>query len=131
MTPAMLPSLSLRDMQKQITTLQVAERFFDSVVLFALFETGVFNALARGPMQLEDLHAATEVRALRWSRRGQGRRCHPPEPDDPANQSERIHRSALSPASSALIRSRVSPMSSRSSRRAVTSRSAAAGVTRE
>jgi hypothetical protein len=46
MIPATPPALSLRDIQKQVATLQVAERFFDSVVLFALFESGVFRELA-------------------------------------------------------------------------------------
>lgn len=56
MTHSTLPSVSLRDIQKQVATLQVAERFFDSVVLFALFESGVFKALASGPKQLPELH---------------------------------------------------------------------------
>ena len=33
--------------------LQIAERFFDSVTLFALFETGVFKILSFGPKILE------------------------------------------------------------------------------
>lgn len=56
MNPSTLPPLSLRDIQKQVATLQVAERFFDSVVLFALFESGVFRALASGPKPLAELH---------------------------------------------------------------------------
>lgn len=52
MTRTTLPSLGLQDIQKQFATLQVAERFFDSVVLFALFESGVFRVLAGGPKPL-------------------------------------------------------------------------------
>lgn len=51
-----LPSLSLQDIKEQFATLQVAERFFDSVVLFALFESGIFRALASGPKQWLELH---------------------------------------------------------------------------
>ncbi|MGH9464060.1 MAG: methyltransferase [Thermoanaerobaculia bacterium] len=47
-TPS-LRSIGLADIQKQFATLQVAERFFDSIVLFALFDLGVFAALAEGP----------------------------------------------------------------------------------
>jgi SAM-dependent methyltransferase len=63
----MLPSISLRDIQRQVTTLQVAERFFDSVVLFALFENGVFSALASGPKQFAELHGTIggDVESLR------------------------------------------------------------------
>ena len=42
-------TISLKDIQKQVTVLQIAERFFDSATLFALFETGVFKALSSGP----------------------------------------------------------------------------------
>ena len=56
MTHSTLRSISLRDIQKQVATLQVAERVFDSVVLFALFESGVFKALAIGPKQLAEIH---------------------------------------------------------------------------
>jgi SAM-dependent methyltransferase len=56
MNSSMLSALSLRDIQKQVATLQVAERFFDSVVLFALFESGVFSALASGPRHFAELH---------------------------------------------------------------------------
>jgi hypothetical protein len=59
MNRSMLPSLSLRDIQKQVTTLQVAERFFDSVVLFALFGSAVFSAMASGPKQFGELHATS------------------------------------------------------------------------
>src|SRR5262249_51497646 len=37
--------------------LQIAERYFDSVVLFALFETGVFKILSDGPKTLEQIQA--------------------------------------------------------------------------
>jgi SAM-dependent methyltransferase len=57
-SPSTLRAPSLRDIQKQVATLQVAERFFDSVVLFALFEAGVFRALVDGPRQLAELHGA-------------------------------------------------------------------------
>jgi SAM-dependent methyltransferase len=53
-----MQTISLKDIQKQAATLQRAERFFDSVVLFALFEVGVLEALADGPQtfaQLQDL----------------------------------------------------------------------------
>jgi SAM-dependent methyltransferase len=56
MKPEMPLAPSLRDIQMQVAALQVAERFFDSVVLFALFESGVFRALANGPRQVADLH---------------------------------------------------------------------------
>jgi ubiquinone/menaquinone biosynthesis C-methylase UbiE len=57
MNGSTLTTLGLPNIQKQVATLQVAERFFDSVLLFALFETGVFRALASGPKQLAELHA--------------------------------------------------------------------------
>jgi precorrin-6B methylase 2 len=52
-----MQTISLKDIQKQVATLQRAERFFDSVVLFALFEVGVLESLANGPQtfaQLQD-----------------------------------------------------------------------------
>jgi len=48
---------SLDTVRRQAATLQVAERFFDSVVLFALFELGVFEHLATGAKDLDALHA--------------------------------------------------------------------------
>lgn len=51
----MQSSISLPDIQKQIATLTVAERFFDSVVVFALFNAGVFEALAVGPRTHKEL----------------------------------------------------------------------------
>ncbi len=50
-----MQTISLSDIQKQVGVLQVAERFFDSVVLFALLEAGVFNELASGPKSLGEL----------------------------------------------------------------------------
>lgn len=49
-------SLDLADIKKQVATLEIAEGLFDSVVLFALFELGVFRRLSDGPRDLEDLH---------------------------------------------------------------------------
>jgi 3-hydroxy-5-methyl-1-naphthoate 3-O-methyltransferase len=67
MSSPTLHAPSLRDIQKQVATLQVAERFFDSVVLFALFEVGVFRALADGPRPLAELSAVVggDVESLR------------------------------------------------------------------
>jgi precorrin-6B methylase 2 len=45
----------LADIQKQIAVLQVAERFFDSVTLFALFDVGVFGMLSSGPKRLHEI----------------------------------------------------------------------------
>ena len=47
--------ISLKHIQQQVATLETAERFFDSVVLFALFELGVFRVLAAGPKSLAEL----------------------------------------------------------------------------
>ena len=52
----MLSEIGLKDIKRQVATLAVAERFFDSAVLFALFELGVFRLLADGPRDLEALH---------------------------------------------------------------------------
>lgn len=49
----------LADIQKQIAVLQIAERFFDSVTLFALFESGVFKALSSGRKTLHEIQ--TEI----------------------------------------------------------------------
>jgi 3-hydroxy-5-methyl-1-naphthoate 3-O-methyltransferase len=51
-------SISLPDIQKQFALLEIAERFFDSVVLFALFETGVFRFISSGPKTMEELQNA-------------------------------------------------------------------------
>src|SRR4051812_46271413 len=59
-----MQTISLADIQKQVGVLQVAERFFDSVVLFALLETGVFHELASGPKTLSEL-----LHAVRGDRR--------------------------------------------------------------
>lgn len=50
---------SRADIQKQVAVLQIAERFFDSAVLFALCQTDVFKLLADGPKTLDDIHAST------------------------------------------------------------------------
>lgn len=50
-----LESSLLKDVRKQLATLELAERFFDSVVLFALYNLGVFRALSNGPKELETL----------------------------------------------------------------------------
>lgn len=51
-------SPSLPDIRKQLATLEIAERFFESAVLFALFELGVFGELASKPGELDGLHGA-------------------------------------------------------------------------
>ena len=53
----MLTEIGLKDIKRQVATLAVAERFFDSAVLFALFELGVFRSLADGPKDLATLNA--------------------------------------------------------------------------
>jgi precorrin-6B methylase 2 len=52
-----MKTLCLRDITKQVTTLSVAERYFDSFVLFALFDAGVLQHLASGPKSLGELQA--------------------------------------------------------------------------
>jgi SAM-dependent methyltransferase len=47
--------ISHADTFKQIELLETAERFFDSVILFALYETGVLKVLASGPKTLNDI----------------------------------------------------------------------------
>ena len=44
--------------RKQFAVLEIAHRFFDSITLFALFETGVFKALTSGPKTLREIHAS-------------------------------------------------------------------------
>jgi precorrin-6B methylase 2 len=51
--------LSLADIRNQFRTLAIAERFFDSAVLFALYELGVFELLAGGPLDLPELTRRT------------------------------------------------------------------------
>lgn len=41
--------------RKQIAVLQIAEHFFDSITLFALFETGVFKVLSSGRKTLPEI----------------------------------------------------------------------------
>jgi hypothetical protein len=50
-------SIELPDIKKQVATLQIAERYFESVVLFALFEVGVFEQLSDGTKSLVELQA--------------------------------------------------------------------------
>ncbi len=50
-----MQTVSLKDIQKQVAVLEIAERFFDSVTLFALFESGVFTILASGPKTLQEI----------------------------------------------------------------------------
>jgi hypothetical protein len=52
-----MKTLSLPDIQKQMATLAVTERYFESAVLFALFEVGVFEELATGPKTFAELDA--------------------------------------------------------------------------
>src|SRR5262249_34590060 len=50
-----MQTIPLKEIQKQVALLQIAERFFDSVTLFALFETGVFKLLSFGPKSLQEI----------------------------------------------------------------------------
>ena len=50
-----MQTIAFPDVAKQAETLEIAERFFDSVVLFALFDAGVFRVLASGPKSLQEL----------------------------------------------------------------------------
>jgi precorrin-6B methylase 2 len=50
-----IQSISLSDIRKQVAVLQVAERFFDSVTLFALFDSGVFKVLSSGSKTLQEV----------------------------------------------------------------------------
>jgi ubiquinone/menaquinone biosynthesis C-methylase UbiE len=50
-----MQNISLADIKKQVDVLQIAERFFDSAVLFALFETDIFKFLASGPKTVQEL----------------------------------------------------------------------------
>ncbi len=60
-------TLSLPDIRNQCETLSVAERFFDSAILFALHDVGAFEALATGPKTLDHLHnrVGGELESLR------------------------------------------------------------------
>src|SRR5690348_2292307 len=62
-----MQTISLPDIQKQVAVLAIAERFFDSVVLFALFENRVFDVLASGSKTFDEIRDATggDPRALR------------------------------------------------------------------
>ena len=48
--------IQFADIQKQVQTLELAESFFTSAVLFALYDLGVFRQLADGPQSLDALH---------------------------------------------------------------------------
>ena len=48
-------TIPLKEIQKQAALLQIAERFFDSVTLFALYETGVFKVLSFGSKSLQEI----------------------------------------------------------------------------
>ena len=50
-----MKTIALPDIHKQVATLSVAERFFDSIVLFALFDAGALKALSDGPRTLDEL----------------------------------------------------------------------------
>jgi SAM-dependent methyltransferase len=52
-----MQTIALRDIKKQAATLATAERIFDSVVMFALFDLGVFKLLAAGPKSADEIHA--------------------------------------------------------------------------
>jgi precorrin-6B methylase 2 len=52
-------TITLADIQKQVAILQIAERFFDSITLFALFEAGVFKVLSSGPGTLREIQEKT------------------------------------------------------------------------
>ena len=54
-----MQTLSRADIQKQVALLQIAERFFDSAVLFALAENRVFHVLSTGGKTLSEIHAQT------------------------------------------------------------------------
>ena len=51
-----MQAIDLSNIKSQVATLEVAEGFFDSVILFALFDLGIFCALANGPNTLDGLH---------------------------------------------------------------------------
>lgn len=53
-----METISLTGIKSQVRLLRTAERFFDSVILFALFEAGVFKILAAGPRTLAEIQAA-------------------------------------------------------------------------
>ncbi len=52
-------SLDLPNIKKQVATLELAEGFFDSIVLFALYELGTFRCLAERSKDLEELREET------------------------------------------------------------------------
>lgn len=59
-TERTMKTIAMDDIQKQVSTLQVAERFFDSVVTFALLEVGIFRELATGPKTFEQLQGRVD-----------------------------------------------------------------------
>ncbi len=52
-------TLSFSAIRKQVAVLEIAERYFDSVILFSLSELGVFEALRDGPRSAANLARAT------------------------------------------------------------------------
>lgn len=58
MSVAAVQLASLDDIRKQVLAVRMAERYFDSVVLFALFDCGVLESLTDGPRSLGELHAS-------------------------------------------------------------------------
>ena len=50
-------TLPFSAIRKQVAVLEIAERFFDSVILLSLSELDVFRALAEGPMDVASLAA--------------------------------------------------------------------------
>lgn len=53
-----MQAISLTDVKKQIATLQSAERFFESFLVFALLDLGIFRRLAGGPRTFDELNRA-------------------------------------------------------------------------
>lgn len=51
-----MKTIPLSDIQKQAATLQIAESFFESITLFALFQSNIFKQLALSPKSLAELH---------------------------------------------------------------------------
>ncbi len=55
---AKLDPISRSLIKKQVQTLGLAERYFDSVVFFGLYELGVYRQLEKGPLTFDALHEA-------------------------------------------------------------------------
>src|SRR5204862_382915 len=52
---AFVQHIKLVEVRKQIEVLASAEKFFESQVLFSLFDLGIFRELARGPRTADEL----------------------------------------------------------------------------